>query len=171
MLKKTIFSVTIALVGLSGMANAQSSTGESAGTSSFTSFGLGAAYLTNVDSKDMSYLVSAGKYFRAVDYAGIRLNTNFAFDVESSSYFSSTLLGMQAYFNNGVASTYGYIDFGLGYEYSRINSNQYGFSMAAGPGVIFFRKASAQLFIEPTWQIIFDDGTPQMWGLKIGLNY
>lgn len=171
MFKKTISTTVLSLVGLVSFVSAQSSTGESSGTSGFDSFSLGPAYLTGVDSKDMAYLVSVGKYFRAVDYAGIRINANAAADFEGHNYYSSALLGMQAYLNDGVVSSYGYVDFGFGYEYSRYSSNQYGFSMAAGPGVIFFKEASAQIFIEPSYQIIFDDDYRQMLGLKIGVNY
>lgn len=167
MIKNKVCSVAMTVLGLTSLCNSDSNPSNY----SFNSFSLGPAYLSGVDSKDMAYLVSVGKYYRAVDYAGIRLNGNVAADFEGFNYYSSVLLGMQAYFNEGVISSYGYVDFGFAYEYSRYNSNQYGFSMAVGPGLIFFKEASAQIFIEPTYQIIFDDDMRQMIGLKIGVNY
>jgi hypothetical protein len=167
MIKNTICSVAMAVLGLTSLGSADSNSSND----SFNTFSLGPAYLSGVDSEDMAYLVSLGKYFRAVDYAGIRLNGNAAADFEGFNYYSSVLLGIQAYLNEGVISSYGYVDFGFAYEYSRYYSNQYGFSMAIGPGLIFFKETSAQIFIEPSYQIIFDDDLRQMFGLKIGVNY
>lgn len=128
-----------------------------------TSFGFGPAKLDSVD--EISYQFSLGKQWPAIPNADIRLSGDFVVSPEGNKTILSAGLGLNYYFNQNNATPYFTGTFGFGSDFKQTQ----GFNLYGGLGVMLFRGAKAQLFLEPNVQMILQKQYPKSIGLKFGL--
>ena len=139
-------------------------------------FGLGPAWLSQLNSGDMGFYFSAG-YAWDVNFAMVRLSGDFVYS--SGAFFSDVSLGLNYFFLDTPVSPFLGADFGVGF--ARVNQGGIfnhetvtGFMVGATGGIQLLRATSINLELAVKVSVILNSarlGNPLMTGLRLGLYF